>query len=91
MRNFISGIVLGFFIAGTIGATISTPPPLSGEPAQEQAYFSEIYNGINRMDVVTSAPNGTLKGVLGQPVLYNNSGTFTLWVNTDSDTTWQQI
>ena len=72
-------------------ASIPAPPPLPDETAVEQDYFQKIYNNINRWDIVTSAPDGTLKGVKGQPVLYNNAGTWTLWVNIDSELDWVQI
>ena len=80
------------FLAGVcIAANIPAPPPLPEETPAEQDYFQKIYNNINRLDIVTSAPDGTLKGVKGQPVLYDNSGTFTLWVNVDGNLDWTQI
>jgi hypothetical protein len=81
-----------FFVAFTcFAANIPAPPPLPDETAVEQDYFQKIYRGMNRFDIVTSAPDGSLKGVKGQPVLYNNSGTWTLWINIDGETDWAQI
>ena len=70
---------------------ISSPPPLQSESVAEQHYFQQIYENMNVWDIVTSAPDGSLKGKKGQPILYNNAGTFTLWINVDGVTDWQQI
>lgn len=50
-----------------------------------------LYDWISRLDVTTSAPNGSRQGIKGEGIFYNNSGTFELWANTDGATTWQQI
>ena len=86
-------IFLGLLLVVSVcfAADIPAPPPLPNETAVEQDYFQKIYRNINRWDIVTSAPDGTLKGVKGQPVLYNNSGVWTLWVNIDGNLDWSQI
>ena len=38
-----------------------------------------------------TAPNGTISARQGRIALYNNSGTYTTWINTDGSTTWKQI
>ena len=91
MKNFILGLLLGSLISVAYADRISSPPPLVGEPPAEQAYLREIYENIDRFEIVTSAPDGTRKGRKGQGILYNNSGIFTLWINVDSATDWQQI
>jgi hypothetical protein len=53
--------------------------------------LTQIFDFISRGDVVTTAPNGSKSGKKGEFVFYNNSGTFSLWVNTTSSTVWQQI
>lgn len=70
---------------------ISAPPQLSGEPVAEQHYWQEIYNNFHVLEVTTTAPNGNRKGVIGKMIIYNNSGTFELWINTTGLTVWQQI
>ena len=87
--SIFSGLLL--VVTVCLAAEIPAPPPLPDETAVEQDYFQKIYNNINRFDIVTSAPDGTLKGIKGQPVLYNNAGTWTFWVNIDSETDWVQI
>ena len=39
----------------------------------------------------TTAPNGNISAKRGRVALYNNSGTYTTWINTDGTATWQQI
>ena len=53
--------------------------------------FRDIYELRNRLEVTTTAPNGSRKGIIGDIILYNSAGTFSLWVNTTSLTVWQQI
>jgi hypothetical protein len=91
MKNFILGLILGSFISIAYAGIISSPPPLPDEPPAEQAYLQEIYDNINKLEIVTVAPNGSKKGKKGQVILYNNSGTFTLWVNTTGLLVWQLL
>jgi len=39
----------------------------------------------------TTAPNGSISARIGTIALYNNSGTYTIFINTDGSTTWQQL
>jgi len=39
----------------------------------------------------TTTPNGSLSTKRGKIALYDNSGTYTFWMNVDGGTTWQQI
>ena len=87
--SIFSGLLL--VVTVCLAAEIPAPPPLPDETAVEQDYFQKIYRNINRWDIVTSAPDGVLKGVKGQPVLYNNAGTWTLWINIDGELDWIQI
>lgn len=54
------------------------------------AAFSEI---SEQLDVLytTTAPNGNISARQGRIAVYNNSGVYTTWINTDGATTWQQI
>jgi len=87
--SIFSGLLL--VVTVCLAAEIPAPPPLPDETAVEQDYFQKIYRNINRWDIVTSAPDGTLKGVKGQPVLYNNAGVWSLWINIDNALDWVQI
>lgn len=50
-----------------------------------------IYELRNRLEVVTTAPNGSRVGIKGDILLYDASGTFTIEINTDSSTTWKSV
>ena len=52
-----------------------------------------ITNGRYTYSISTIAPNGNLKGLTGDAIIYNNSGTFELWINdgTGNGTVWQKI
>ena len=72
---------------------ILTPPPLPTLPKDLSFYLKSIQEKINVMEVVDTAPNGTRQGDNGEFILYNNSGTYELWVNSSSGggTSWQRI
>lgn len=53
-------------------------------------YLIELYE---ETDVVytTIAPNSNITARRGKFALYNNSGTYTVWINIDGSTLWQQV
>lgn len=53
--------------------------------------ITTLYDWISRLDITTTAPNGSKTGFKGEGILYNNSGKFELWVNTDGATAWQNV
>jgi hypothetical protein len=87
-------ILFGFFLGTVISVAVSSlnsPPPLSdGSPAL-QNYLQDVFENINRLDVTNTSPNASRKGKIGQSILYNNSGTFELYVNSNGNLTWQKI
>ena len=88
MKNFLLGLFLGVFISVALAGNISTPPPLEGEPAAEQHYLDEIYRNWNRLEVVTSNPDGSGNGKKGDMLLLQTGGSSYFEVNSDSNTTW---
>jgi hypothetical protein len=52
--------------------------------------ISELADSLDTL-VSTTAPNGNISGRQGQVCLYNNSGTYTVWINTTGSTVWEQI
>lgn len=70
---------------------ITNPPPLADSPKALQFYLQEIKSKINVFEITETAPNAARNGVVGEHIIYNNAGTFTLWVNSDGGTTWKQI
>jgi len=97
MKNLIIGIIVGCVLAvpQILADKISTPPPLrdtweDAGPAV-QHYLQEISNNFHRLPVTTTTPNTNRKGLKGEMVIFNDSGTFKLFINTDSNKAWQQI
>lgn len=80
---------LTFVWAGNINA----PSPMTGQTAEEQLYIHELYRNVHVLEVTTTSPDGNLKGTKGKIILYSNSGNsvWSIWANTDGNTTWQQL
>lgn len=92
MKNFLLGLFLGSFVSIACAGIISSPPPLPDEPAAEQAYLYEIFSNIHRPQIITTTPNGNKRGGDGLLVIFNNAGTYELWVKDNVTTTsWQRI
>lgn len=70
---------------------IPSAPPLREASPELQEYLDIISDNFHVLSVTTTAPNGSRKGVVGELVLYNNGGTFSIWTNTTSSTVWQQL
>lgn len=53
-------------------------------------YLRELYE---ETDVIytTTAPNGSINARRGRLSLYNNGGTYTVWINLDGLVSWQQV
>jgi hypothetical protein len=62
-------------------------------PENVKNLTSYLKDAFRDLDIIysTSAPNGNIGASRGRTCLYNNSGTYTIWVNTDGGTTWQQV
>lgn len=90
----ILGVLLGVLLAIAVNVSaglISSPPPLGDLPVALQHYLTEIRNNLHVPAITTTAPNGSRSGRKGELVLYNNSGTYSLYCNTDGSTTWQAL
>lgn len=53
-------------------------------------YLREAFRDLDPVYTET-APNGSITAARGRIALYNNSGTYTTWINVDGGTTWQQL
>ena len=84
-------IVLCAFLGFVFASNLSQPPILKDEPLAEQQYLKELYDNHNKFEITTVAPNNNRRGEKGNAVIYNNAGTFELWVNSDGAATWQKI
>ena len=68
---------------------ITQPPVIQDKVTRE--YLKTIADNLHKFEITTTAPNGSRRGDKGEAILYNNAGTFQLWINTDGNTAWQQI
>jgi len=57
---------------------------------QLKTYLGELYRDTGGI-YTTTAPNGNITANRNTIALYNNSGTYTVWINVDGGTTWQEI
>ncbi len=80
-------LLLGVCFAGNI-----PQPPVDKElSVQTRQYLKDVSDNFNVLEITTTAPNGNIRGKKGQLILYNNSGTYSIWANTDGKTTWQSL
>ena len=89
-------LTLGIFcglVSWLYAGELPAPPPLKGEPVEEQKYMHDIYRHHNNLVRVTSNPNGSRLGDPNDLILYNNGGSFKFCVNTGTGpgttTTWR--
>lgn len=63
---------------------LGQPPAGTGVPVDVRAYLKDLYDNHNLLGVVTTNPDGSRRGKLGQMVLFNDSGTYYLEICTSS-------
>ena len=51
----------------------------------------DITNGRYTLNIVTSNPDGSLRGDVGSVLLFNDSGTYYLEINVDGGKTWRGV
>jgi len=90
MKYFLFIIILLTFVSVAF-AKISAPPPLPGESAAEQHYLYEIFQNFNRLEVVTTKPDGNRSGKKGDMLHLQTGGKYYHCENVDSLTTWRCV
>ena len=81
-----------FYLEPINADKIASPPPLPTMPAPLQHYLQSLWENKDIPEVTTTAPNNNRQAREGKLVIYNNSGTYELWVKTNVDSTdWQKI
>ncbi len=71
-----------------IGLTDLTKPE---QVKQLKEILLFILDRLDELPLTTTDPNGNLSGRIGQIILYNNAGTFSLKVNTTGLKVWQTL
>ena len=88
MRRFCLGLLLGVSLPVAAGQ-LTEPPPLSKDLRAVYLYLKQVERNFKNEIVVTSNPDGSRRGMVGDTVLYNNSGSWKACHNTDGATTWR--
>ena len=101
MRNLIIGIIIGALVFCGISYAKKIESPIkftdltvSNELVNLNTYLElvrDILNGDFTLKILTSNPDGSLKGTAGDIRLFNNSGTFYLEINTTGSTIWRGV
>lgn len=98
MKKFISGLIVGLCIFSGIayGYRISKPQRITDFDQRGLVIVNEnferlwdITNGRYALDIVISNPDGSLKGDVGDMLLFNDSGTYYLEINTTGAKIWR--
>jgi len=53
-------------------------------------HLRELYDLFDPL-YTTTAPNGNLSSQRGKLAIYNNNEVYTIWINLDGKTLWQQL
>ena len=88
MRTFIAGLLLGLSLPITAGQ-LTEPPPLPDALREVYLYLKQVERHFNNLVVVTSDPNGSRRGRVGDAILYNAAGSWKACYNTNGATTWR--
>ena len=89
MKKYLIVLIL-LFATSLYAAKMPAPPPLRDEPPEETAYLRTIYDNINRVEMVSSNPDGVRVGKKGEMVVYE-SGSGTLEINIDGNKMWRGV
>ena len=98
MKKFIFGLIIGVFCVSGVGNAyrIQRPMRITDFDQRNLVILNEslenlwdVSNGRFNLDIVTSNPDGNLKGDVGDMILFNNSGTYYLCINTTGVKIWR--
>ncbi len=100
MKNIIFGFILGAILFSGISYAYRIPKPqritdfdqnglVALNETLEQLY--DVTNGRYNLNTLTTNPDGSLKGNGGDVVLFNNSGTYYLEINTTGAKIWRGV
>lgn len=100
MKRFIIGFILGSVLVSSVTYAYRIPKPqritdfdqnglVILNETLEQLW--DVTNGRFVINITTSNPDGSLKGNVGEMILFNNSGTYYLAINTTGAKIWRSI
>ena len=100
MKKFILGLILSSLIFGGISYAYRIPKPfrITDFDQKNLVILNEtlenlwdLSNGRFSLDIVTTNPDGNIKGNVGDILLFNNSGTYYLAINVTGLKVWRSI
>lgn len=99
MCNRIAGLIIGLILGLVVSVYAYRAPKPAKITKFDEAALTQLNtdlenlwnlsNGRYSINIVTSNPDGNLKGDVGDMVLFNNGGTFYLEVNTTGAKVWR--
>ena len=100
MKKFVAILILGvlFYSGTTYGFRTEKPNRLTEFDQNNLVILNrvleslwDISNGRFNLDIVTTNPDGNTKGDVGDMLLFNDSGTYYLEINTTGAKVWRGI
>ena len=100
MKRFILGVIVGSLLISGISYAYRMPKPQRITDFDQNGLVIlnenlerlwDITNGRFNLDIVIVNPDGNTKGNVGDMLLFNNSGTYYLAINTTGAKIWRSI
>jgi len=100
MRRIICGFILGSLLVSGISYAYRTPKPQRITDFNQNGLVIlnenleqlwNVTNGRYNLNITTNNPDGSLQGNGGDMVLFNNSGTYYLEINTTGAKVWRGV
>jgi len=88
IRYIVAFLILRGIVMELQAGELRTPPPLLGEPVEEQTYFRDIWRNWNNLKIITTNPNGSDEGQKGDMVFFDTA-TDKICINVDGSTAWR--
>lgn len=65
------------------------PTPNPDRDTADELYLRQIYQHWNNMEITTTNPNGNIRGIAGDILIYNNGGSYKFCALVTAPTTWR--
>ncbi len=100
MKKILFGLIIGLILSSSISYAYRIGKPLRITDFDQKGLVVinenferlwDITNGRYSLNITTTNPDGNTKGDVGDILLYNNSGTYYLAINTTGAKVWRSI
>ena len=96
MKKLLAGILIGLLLSASLAWASHVPsPPPSIKDQHILRYLRKLQKSMHNIEIVTSDPNGSRRGMNGDVIIFNDSGTYRWRVNTsttpEGGTTWSSV